>query len=970
MSQNNTALADEKDYKSTLFLPKTDFPMRAGLPKKEPEILQKWQDMGLYKLLRQQSAPKGRFVLHDGPPYANGHLHIGHALNKILKDIIIRAKQMSGYDANYVPGWDCHGLPIEWKIEEEYRKKGKNKDEVDINQFRAECRAYAAEWLDIQCEEFKRLGVVGDWEAPYTTMKPRSEAIIAKELLKFAETGQLYRSSKPVLWSCVEKTALADAETEYEDKESHAIWVKFPVQDTDLKVVIWTTTPWTIPANLALAYGADISYGVYEVTMNTPEDNWVQKGEKFILADRRAEDVFRAARIEEGGFKRIGDAPDFSDMQCDHPFKKQGGVFAHERRLIAGDFVTDDAGTGIVHIAPGHGEDDYGLWLDHRDKFPKDYETDLPHSVQPDGGYYPSVPKFWTLTEKYQDKNNVYILKPNGKEGSANDAVIQALTVAGGLAARTKIKHSYPHSWRSKAPLIYRNTAQWFVSMEEKDLRAKALSELKKVNFYPEKGRNRITSMIETRPDWVVSRQRAWGVPLALFVCKKTGEIVNDTAINQRIYDIFDQESADSWWQRPAQDFFPDFDPDKHEQIKDILDVWFDSGSTHAFVLEERDDLTSPADLYLEGSDQHRGWFHSSLLQSCGTRGCAPYKAVLTHGFVLDDKGEKMSKSKGNVITPQEVMKDYGADILRLWVATSDYSGDLRIGKEILKGTADRYRRLRNTMRWMLGALYEYNEAEKVSYDDMPQLEKWALHSLGLVTEDVISAYEDYAYGKGFNRLFDFCTNDLSAFYFDVRKDMLYCDAPDNPARMAFRHVIKILLDQIIRLMAPICPFTADEAWGYLSEEETIHTENLLSKTSLPKNNAAFEAIEKLRDIRKVVTACLEEKRANKDIGASLEAAPIVYIDDKVLFDLAHEVDFQDICITSDIVLKNTAPPENAFMLDAKSAQTIGDDIAKVGVVFQHAEGQKCQRCWKILPDVDVICERCADVVTRFHVPV
>ena len=958
----------QKDYKETLFLPKTDFPMRAGLPQKEPEILAKWYEINLYQKLREQSKGREKYILHDGPPYANGNLHIGHALNKILKDIVVKSKQMAGYDANYVAGWDCHGLPIEWKIEEEYRKKGKNKDEVNINDFRKECRDYASHWLNIQREEFKRLGVIGDWDNPYSTMKNNSEAVIAGELLKFASSGQLYRSSKPVFWSCVEKTALADAETEYEDKESHAVWVKFQVQNLDAKIVIWTTTPWTIPANLALAYGADISYGLYEVTLDTPEGNWVQKGEKFILADNRAADVFKSARITPEGYVRLKDAPSLETLICDHPLKKFGGIFEHNRHLIAGDFVTDDAGTGFVHIAPGHGEDDYGLWLAHKDKFPAEFHTDLPHSVQADGGYYPSVPKFWQSLEEYHDKENIYILKPNGKEGSSNEAVIQTLISVGGLLGRSKIKHSYPHSWRSKAPLIFRNTAQWFVSMESHNLRHKSLEALKNVTFYPEKGRNRITGMIASRPDWVVSRQRAWGVPLALFVSKETGKIMNDDTINAKILEIFERESSDAWWIRPATDFFPEFDETIHEQVKDILDVWFDSGCTHAFVCEGRNDLQSPADLYLEGSDQHRGWFHSSLLESCGTRGIAPYKAVLTHGFVLDEKGEKMSKSKGNVTAPQDIMKEYGADILRLWVATSDVSGDLRIGKEILKGVADKYRRLRNSLRWMLGAVDGFSDSEKFNLEELLtedkdlHLERWVLYKFNTLYADVLKDFADHSYNSGMGKIFDFCTNDLSAFYFDIRKDTLYCDGVTSVRRRACRTVLRELLEQITCLIAPIVSFTAEEIWQSLGKgyDESVHLQlfrNISDSYMSETFQNSYDIIENVWNVRHIVTGCLEQKRVSKDIGASLEAKPILYITNKKIFDTLQEVNFADICITSDIVLQADSIPDNAFILS---------DTPDIGVVFAHADGDKCKRCWKILPEVTdkEVCKRCDDALS------
>lgn len=990
---------EQPDYKDTLFLPKTDFPMRAGLPKREPEILKKWQDridqaFAVVDRMRAEkkeaerlakereeilaeefvdfSEPstdeefvdvpqKPKFTLHDGPPYANGHLHIGHALNKILKDIVVRSKRMSGYDTTYVPGWDCHGLPIEWKIEEQYRKAGKSKDDVDINEFRQQCRDYAEEWVDIQSEEFQRLGIDGDWKNPYLTMRNQAETIIAAELLKFAKPkGGLYRSSKPVYWSCVEKTALADAETEYHEKESQAIWVKFPVIDRDFKIVIWTTTPWTIPANLALSYGDHIHYGIYEVIADTPEGNWIQKGEKFIIADSRASDVFKNARIEPDGYHRLKGAPDLSTLTCSHPFKEFGGIFAHERHLIAGDFVTDDAGTGIVHNAPGHGEDDYGVWLNHRSLFPSEYARDLPHTVQPDGGYYDHVPKFWQHTENYADKNNVYILKPNGKEGNANNAVIDCLKKVNGIAGYQKIKHSYPHSWRSKAPLIFRNTPQWFISMEDNDLRKTALSELKNVQFYPKNGRKRLTSMIETRPDWVVSRQRAWGVPLALFVDKTTGNILNNEEINKKILDIFTAESADAWWKRAPTDFFAGFDAERHEQIFDILDVWFDSGSTHAFVLEPRKDLQSPADLYLEGSDQHRGWFHSSLLQSVGTRGKAPYKALLTHGFVLDEKGEKMSKSKGNVTTPSEVMKEYGADILRLWVANADYSDDLRIGKEILKGTADTYRRLRNAIRWMLGALDNFQETELIDPREMPELEQWVCHRLSQVGQDVKKAYEKYDFDKAFNSIFEFVTNDLSAFYFDIRKDSLYCDAVDNQKRRSCRTVLYYLTEAISLWLAPILPFTSDEIWGYFKKDNPdsfIHQHEFI----YPEYNfiESFECITKARSVRRVVSGCLEIKRAEKVIGASLEAKPIVYIQNEQLLKDIQSIDFADICIVGEVDYTTTKPSDTElFALD---------DVPDVAVKFELANGHKCSRCWKILPEVfsegQQLCNRCSDVI-------
>ncbi|MGL4294189.1 MAG: isoleucine--tRNA ligase, partial [Aestuariivirga sp.] len=682
-------------YRETVFLPRTDFSMKAGLPQKEPELLKRWEELGLYRRLREQSRGRPKYVLHDGPPYANGHLHIGHALNKILKDIVTRSRQMQGFDSNYVPGWDCHGLPIEWKIEEQYREKGKNKDEVPINDFRRECRTFAEHWIKVQREEFKRLGVTGDWDNPYLTMNFEAEALIAKELLKFAASGQLYRGSKPVMWSVVEKTALAEAEIEYQDYQSDTIYVKFPVRFvvrsgnvmSDLlgaNVVIWTTTPWTIPGNRAISFSSKISYGLYEV-QQAPDGNWAKKGERYILADKLADAVMAAAKVE--AFARIADA-DPSGLVCDHPLAAMG--YAFDVPLLDGNHVTDDTGTGFVHTAPGHGADDYNIWME-------EVGGPIPFTVNADGYFTKEAPGF----------EGRRVITDKGEKGDANDAVIRALADAGALVARGRLKHQYPHSWRSKKPIIFRNTPQWFISMSSHGLRDIALRAIDDTAFYPPAGQNRLRAMIEQRPDWVISRQRAWGVPIAVFVNRDTGEILNDNKVNQRIVEAFSQEGADAWFADGAAQRFlgDDYNTQQWEQVRDILDVWFDSGSTHAFCLEQRPDLKWPADLYLEGSDQHRGWFHSSLLESCGTRGRAPYDAVLTHGFVVAEDGRKMSKSLGNIVTPQDVIKQSGADILRLWVASADYAEDLRLGPEILKTNVEAYRKLRNTMRYILGAV-------------------------------------------------------------------------------------------------------------------------------------------------------------------------------------------------------------------------------------------------------------------------
>ncbi|MCF6292474.1 MAG: isoleucine--tRNA ligase, partial [Robiginitomaculum sp.] len=752
----------QRDYRETLVLPKTDFPMRAGLPKREPEWVERWQKLDIYGQLRKQSKGREQFSYHDGPPYANGHVHLGTALNKILKDFVVRSHQMMGYDTAFVPGWDCHGLPIEWKVEEGYRKKGRSKDEVPINEFRAECRAYAQHWLDIQREEFKRLGVFADWDNPYTTMAFSSEARIVSEFLKFAMSGNLYRGSKPVMWSPVEQTALAEAEVEYADHVSTAIWVRFPVtggEHEDASVLIWTTTPWTIPANRAICFNPKISYGLYEVTAIDDSDftPWSVVGEKLIVADSLWEAVAKTAKIS--GSKRLGDVNP-KTLTCAHPFAGEGYDFAVP--MLQGDHVTEEAGTGFVHTAPGHGADDYDVWLANGYR-------EIPETVGPDGVYYDDVPLFAGLDVIRTTG------KKTGQDGKANPAVLAKLLEVGALLARGRIKHSYPHSWRSKAPIIFRNTPQWFIPMGddkgEDGLRAKALAALETVEFFPPRGANRIGAMVKSRPDWLVSRQRAWGVPLTLFVKKGTGEYLQDEAVNARIIKAVSEQGVEAWSEISTTEFLGDnYDPDEFEKITDILDVWFDSGCSHAFTLEDRPDLSWPADVYLEGSDQHRGWFQSSLLESCANYGEAPYDAVLTHGFVVDEKGIKMSKSLGNTIAPEQIIRQYGADILRLWVASSDFTDDLRIGDEIIKTAADAYRKLRNTLRYMVGALDGYDSVDEVAYDDMPALEKWVLHRLSELDVVVKDAYKKHDFKKVYSALFNFCTNDLSAFYFDVRK--------------------------------------------------------------------------------------------------------------------------------------------------------------------------------------------------------
>ena len=909
-------MSDDKpprDYRDTLSLPQTDFPMKAGLPKREPDMLAHWAQIGLHDKIRAQSKGRETFVLHDGPPYANGDIHIGHALNKILKDIIVRSQQMMGKDAVYVPGWDCHGLPIEWKIEEQYRNKGKDKDEVPAAEFRAQCREFAAKWVAVQAEQFQRLGVMGDWDAPYTTMAYDAEAVIVEEFQKFIMDGSLYRGSKPVMWSVVEKTALAEAEVEYEEHVSPTIFVKFPVQGMQKTyAVIWTTTPWTIPGNRAMAYAAHLSYGIYEAG-----------DERLVLCDTLAAQVMSAAKIED--YKRIDDI-DPAGLVCHHPLHVQGYDF--DVPVLAGDFVTDETGTGLVHIAPGHGQDDFELGLKHT--------LEVPFTVDEGGVYYDHLPVF----------AGKRVLDEKGKDGDANGAVIGALVEADRLLAKGKLRHQYPHSWRSKAPLIFRNTPQWFISMSHTGLRDKALQAIDEVAWYPKAGRNRIHSMIENRPDWVVSRQRAWGVPLTIFVDKKTGAPLRDEAVNARIVAAVKEKGADAWFDTDPQSFLGEaYDADDYEQVTDILDVWFDSGVTHAFVLESRDDLHWPADVYFEGSDQHRGWFQSSLLEACATRGTAPYKNVVTHGFTMDEKGKKMSKSIGNAVDPLKVIQQSGAEIIRLWTVSCDYSEDQRIGPEIIKANTDAYRKMRNGFRFLLGNLDGFDESEKVAAADMPELERYMLHRLAELDALVRDNYNEFDFRKIYQALFNFMTVDLSAFYFDIRKDTLYCDAHSALERRACRTVMDIAFHCLTRWLAPVLCFTTEEVYQsrFGVDGDSVHLQQFIDIDAAWLDDALADKWNKIRTVRRVVTGALEIERREKRIGSSLEAAPSVYIENADLQAVIEGQNMADICITSQIEIVAAPAPQGAFTLD---------DVAGVGVVPRLAEGQKCQRSWKILPDV------------------
>jgi isoleucyl-tRNA synthetase/very-short-patch-repair endonuclease len=1178
------------DYAKTLLLPETSFPMRGGLPQKEPEILARWANMDLYKRLRESSVGRPKFVLHDGPPYANGNIHIGHALNKILKDMVVRSQQMLGKDSNYVPGWDCHGLPIEWKVEEKYRSAGKNKDEVPVVEFRQECRAFAQHWLDIQREEFKRLGITGDWANPYSTMSFGAEAQIAREIMKFAETWQLYRGSKPVMWSVVEKTSLAEAEIEYHDYTSDMVWVAFPVrlaggigiQLSDLlnaSIVIWTTTPWTLPGNRAISYSSKILYGLYEVTVNE-RDFGPQIGQRYLLATKLSDSVASSAKITLKHIRDVG-ANEIALLGCRHPITYMGYEFTIP--LLAGDHVTDDAGTGFVHTAPGHGREDFDVWTSSaRLLNERGIDTRIPYTVDADSFYTNEAPGF----------EGKRVIKENGDKGDANEAVIAALIASGNLVARGRLKHQYPHSWRSKKPVIFRNTPQWFIYMdkliegggvpsplegegdpkdrvrgitddllnpssdfaslshtqtlgekerstaagderpsplvgeggqrpdegskpseqkqeilrqfardmrsepapaeeklwtilrgrrfngfkfrrqvpmghyiadfvcfeqkliveadgsqhntskrdkardawfksegfrfrrfwneeifteqemventlwadlaglttdlvtphpsaslppsptrgegrdtypssvaslsharaqgekEEPDtLRNRSLHAITQTRWIPPSGQNRITGMIENKPDWVVSRQRSWGVPICVFVKKGGHEILIDANVNKAIADAFELEGADAWYvDGAAARFLAPFgyNPERFDKINDVLDVWFDSGSTHAFVLEQRADLHThrivdggkDEVMYLEGSDQHRGWFHSSLIESCGTRGRAPYDVVLTHGFALDPKGQKMSKSLGNVVAPQSVIKDAGADILRLWVAASDYSEDLKIGPEILKNFTEMYRKLRNTLRWMLGSLKHFDAKEAVVFNEMPELERLMLHQLAELDPKIKEAYATFEYKKVVQLLSNFMNTELSAFYFDIRKDALYCDPLSSHKRQAALTVVNHLCDCLMKWLAPILVFTAEETYlcRYLDKQESsVHLESFPKVPQLWVDAALEAKWDRIRTIRKVVTGAIEIERAAKRMGSSLEAAPTVYIAWVDAKELLTDIDLAEICITSDIEIVFGDAPVESFALA---------DISGVGVIPTRAIGTKCARSWKISPEV------------------
>ena len=893
--------------KNQINLPKTVFSMKANLSIREPEILELWKKIDLYKELRSSNKGKEKFVLHDGPPYANGNIHMGTALNKILKDIIVKFHQMDGKDSVYVPGWDCHGLPIEWKIEEQYKKNKKNKNEVPIVEFRKECRAFAEKWIEVHREQFKRLGVIGDWENYYSTMSYDAEAQIVRELGKFLQEGSLYRGFKPVLWSTVEKTALADAEVEYQDHKSDTIYASFQVKSSninelsDSEIVIWTTTPWTIPANKALAYNESLDYLLIQIN-----DEGDFQNKKIILAEALLNSVIKDCGIKEFKSLKKFKGKDLKGTVCKHPFFDLG--YHYDIPMLEARFVTTEQGTGIVHCAPSHGPDDFNLCLNNGIKA---IET-----VDGDGKYTKNVALF----------EGIHIFK-------SNPIVIEKLKEQKKLLSSGELVHSYPHSWRSKAPLVHRATPQWFISMESHKLRKKALKAIDETTFYPSKSKERLKSMIETRPDWCVSRQRVWGVPLPIFVNKKTKEILADDEVIENIAKIYEKEGSDCWFSDDPQKFLGNkYKAEDFEKMSDIVEVWFDSGSTHAFVLEKRKDLKWPASMYLEGSDQHRGWFHSSLLESCGTRDRAPFESILSHGFVVDGKGLKMSKSLGNVIAPEDILKKYGADILRIWVASSNYAEDLRIDYSILDQHSESYRKIRNTFRYLLGNLndtFDDINLEKIDYEQLPELEKFMLHKIYCLNLNFKKYFKNYDFHNLYKELLNFCTVDLSAFYFDIRKDTLYCDPKDSDKRKSTLLMLNIILNSLLKWFAPILSFTTEEIYQLVDKKnKSIHLEKFLN---FPKKLENFELEKKWRELLKLRDICnisIEEKRSNKIIGSSLEAELNIQLDKKVL-DAVKGIDLSELFITSAVNVESGT-------------------FDNIDVKTKKASGEKCPVCWKI----------------------
>ncbi len=929
------------DYKETLNLPSTAFPMRAGLARKEPGQLKKWADSRLYEEIRKASAGREKFILHDGPPYANGHIHIGTALNKVLKDIIIRSRQMAGFDAPYVPGWDCHGLPIEHNVDKELKKKKLKKEEMNQAEVRRRCRAYAENFVDIQRGEFQRLGIMGDWDAPYLTMRYPFEAVIAHECGRFALEGSLFRSKKPVYWCCTCRTALAEAEVEYADETSPSIYVKFqldgglggllPNLDPELAkkpvyAVIWTTTPWTLPANLAVALHPEFTYSA------------VDAGDPgiLILAKELVESCMKIFGVAD--YTVIADlaAPDLENRTCRHPF------YDRESRIILGRHVTLEAGTGCVHTAPGHGREDHEVALQ--------YGIEA-YSPLDDGGCFTGeVGEF--LAGKFVTRANPDITALLGKSGH--------------LLARGEISHSYPHCWRCKKPVIFRATPQWFISMDKTGLRKKAREEIDRVEWIPKWGRERIYGMIENRPDWCVSRQRAWGVPITMFTCEDCGEVVFSEEINDHIRAVFEKHGADAWFEMSAEDLLPagtgcPCGGKKLKKETDILDVWFDSGVTHAAVLEKREELAWPADLYLEGSDQHRGWFHSSLLTAVGLRGKAPYKAVLTHGFVVDESGRKMSKSVGNVVAPRQVIDQYGAEVLRLWVAASDYRDDIRISQNILKQLSDAYRRIRNTARFMLGNLFDFTpDTDCLPLSEMMEIDRYLLHEMQGLIRKGRQGYENYEFHVIYHALQQFCIVELSSFYLDILKDRLYTAPAASPERRSAQTAIFHLLHGMVRLMAPVMVFTSEEIWEHMpawaDKEASVHLASLPEENADRRDDELARRWEEIRRVRGEVTKALEKARVARKIGHPLDAAVSLCPPEELAGVLgAYESELAAIFIVSRVELTDS-PADGAWE---------SEEIPGLGVGVSAAPGKKCGRCWVhdtgvgTVPDHPEICPRC-----------
>lgn len=927
------------DYRKTVYLPQTSFPMKAQLPELEPRILERWQKENLYAKIQAKRKDCPQFLLHDGPPYSNGHLHLGHALNKILKDAVIKYHNLLGYKAPYVPGWDCHGLPIEWKVEEEFRKKGINKNQITSFEFRNACRDFAQKWVDIQAEEFQRLGVLGDWQKPYLTMNRSAEADISKELLLFLMKGSLYKGVKPVFWSVVEQTALAEAEVEYKDKVSPSIYVAFPIVETDQDIlkeaaaVIWTTTPWTLPGNRAICFSPEATYELIEIS--GPSDSPHLK-KRFLVAQELRDAFLQQLGVQGNVIKDILGAK-LSHTICHHPWHSKGYDF--NVPLLPGSHVTMEQGTGLVHTAPGHGVDDFQVALTHK--------IDIVQPVGDDGYFYEHVP-LWGGKHVYK----------------VNDEIIEDLQQSGHLLQCTSLTHSYPHSWRSKAPLIYRTTPQWFISMEINNLREKALEAMDGVRWLPPQSFNRLYAMVKNRPDWCLSRQRVWGIPLAIFVHKKTGEPLKDEKINDRILKAIAVEGCDLWFQDGVEERFltPDYNPHDYEKCRDIIDVWFESGCSHSYVIENDDRFSGPVDLYLEGSDQHRGWFQSSLLECVGTRGVAPFKTVLTHGFMVDQDGYKMSKSVGNTINLTDILKSHGADILRLLLIGSDYVEDSKIGKDILKANEDIYRRLRNTLRFLLGNLPEKSPATVLPYETLPNLEKWVLHRLFSLSETIRGRLKEYDLHNIFKDIYNFCTLELSAFYFDIRKDTLYCADRQSLEYKGTCFVLEKLFEYISIWLSPILSFTTEEAWQIRHPSSSVHEQDFPMPPAIWQRDDLREQMDALLKIRAITTGALEKARADKKIGSSLQAKLNLYVDSqKEPLPYLTNFDLPQIMITSDVEIHHTAAPPFAEIVP---------NLPSISLNIVPATGQKCERCWRVLPEVEktphLLCERCENVVATF----